>query len=419
MINQKLEMLCKGSTNQFYAFLKELVIDFDLLKWRSSSLIELCHKITKAFELEKKARVYVQFFLDEVWVYSNKYSQDLFGFLNYWEEHAHKLSVIIPEGINAVQVMTIHKSKGLEFPVVLFPFANWNATSERDAKSWVEINEPELEGLPSSLIPLNDKLNSGTKKLQAIYEEHKAKVLLDNLNMLYVALTRPKTRLYIFTSSEERGKNLNVFFDTFLKSKGLWEDGKTQYNFGKKVKETNNKQKENKKFPTSQPVEDLSKILHINRQAPKMWEVNHPEKGADKGRRVHEILSYIKTVNDVDDALKKALRLGLIANSEAGEMRSTLNIVLKNVDMKPYFAQGLRVKNEEEILLSNGRILRPDRLIFKENEVTIIDYKTGLENNTHKKQILEYKTEIENMGYKVKECLLVYINDESIKLKRV
>lgn len=419
MINQKLETLCKGSTNQFYVFLKELVIDFDLLKWRSSSLIELCHKITKAFDLEKKARIYVQFFLDEVWVYSNKYSQDLFGFLNYWEEHAHKLSVIIPEGINAVQVMTIHKSKGLEFPVVIFPFANWNATSERNAKSWVEINEPELKDLPNSLIPLNDKLNSCTKKLKAIYEEHKAKVLLDNLNILYVALTRPKTRLYIFTSFKERGKNLSVFFDTFLKSKGLWEDGKTQYNFGKKVNETNNKQKENKKFPTSKPIEDLSKILRISRQAPKMWEVNQPEKGADKGRRVHEILSYIKTVNDVDDAVKKALRQGLIANSEVGEMRSTLNIVLKNVDMKPYFAHGLKVKNEEEILLSNGRIIRPDRLIFKKNEVTIIDYKTGLENNAHKKQILEYKTEIENMGYRVKECLFVYINDESIKLKRV
>ena len=124
-------------------------------------------------------------------------------------------------------------------------------------------------------------------------------------------------------------------------------------------------------------------------------------------------------MNDVDEALKKALRLGLIANSETGEMRSTLNIVLKNVDVKPYFTRGLRVKNEEEILLSNGRILRPDRLIFKENEVTIIDYKTGQENNTHKKQILEYKTEIENMGYKVKECLLIYINEKSIKLKRV
>ena len=125
-----------------------------------------------------------------------------------------------------------------------------------------------------------------------------------------MALTRPKTRLYIFTSANERGKNLNSFFDTFLQSKGLWEDGKTQYSFGKKVNEFNKKQKENKKIPTSQPVEDLSKILHINRLAPKMWEVNHPEKGADKGRRVHEILSYIKTVNDHDDGLKKALRTG-------------------------------------------------------------------------------------------------------------
>lgn len=419
MINQKIEVLCRGCLNQFYAFLKELVTDFEPLKWRSSSLIELCRKITKAFKLETKARIYVQFFLDEVWVYSNKYSQDLFGFLNYWEEHAHKFSVIIPEGINAIQVMTIHKSKGLEFPVVLFPFANWNATSERDAKSWIEINEPELEGLPSSLIPLNDKLNSGTKQLQTIYEKHKAKVLLDNLNLLYVALTRPKIRLYIFTSSKKRGNNLNVFFDTFLKSKGFWEDGKTQYNFGEKVKETNNKQKENKKIPISQPLEDLSKILHINRQAPKMWEVNHPEKKADKGRRIHEILSYIKTVNDVDNALKKALRLGLIANSESEEMKLTLNTVIKNVNVRPYFIQGLRVKNEEEILLTNGRIIRPDRLIFKENKVTIIDYKTGLENSTHKKQILEYKTEIKSMGYKVKECLLIYINEKSVKLKRV
>ena len=94
-------------------------------------------------------------------------------------------------------------------------------------------------------------------------------------------------------------------------------------------------------------------------------------------------------------------------------------MVLKNVEIKPYFAHGLRVKNEKEIILSNGRILRPDRLIFKKNEVTIIDYKTGQENKTHEEQILEYKTEIEKMGYWVKECILIYINDESIKLKRV
>ena len=184
--------------------------------------------------------------------------------------------------------------------------------------------------------------------------------------------------------------------------------GKTLYNFGKKLKEINKKQKENKKIPTSQPLDDLSRILHINCQAPKMWEVNHPEKRLIKGVEPHEILSYIKTVNDVDNALKKALHLGLIANSETEEMRYTLNKILKNIDVKPYFIEGLKVKNEEEILLSNGRIIRPDRLVFREDEVTIIDYKTGQENSTHKEQILKYKTEIENMGYKVKLSFNLY-----------
>ena len=121
---QQLERLSKGSVVQFNAFLSSLVPDYEMLKWRSISLIEMCHKISKSFQLEKSARIYMQFFMDELWVYSNKYSQDLFGFLNYWEDKATKLSVAVPEGIDAVQVMTIHKSKGLEFPVVIFPFAN-------------------------------------------------------------------------------------------------------------------------------------------------------------------------------------------------------------------------------------------------------------------------------------------------------
>ena len=94
-----------------------------------------------------------------------------------------------------------------------------------------------------------------------------------------------------------------------------------------------------------------------------MWEVDAPEKGADKGKKVHEILSYIKTTDELDEALKKALRLGLIANNEKLEIRSLLEMVLQNIEMKPYFAEGLKVKNEEEILLKNGQIL----LLFKEH----------------------------------------------------
>ena len=412
---QQLERLSKGSVAQFNDFLSSIVSDYNMLKWRSISLIEMCHKISKSFQLEKTARVYMQFFMDELWVYCNKSSQDLFGFLNYWEERAHKLSVAVPSGIDAVQVMTIHKSKGLEFPVVIFPFANWNSTSEQDAKSWVEIDEPELENLPTSLIPLSDKLKTSTEQLKAVYSAHKSKVLLDNLNMLYVALTRPQTRLYIQTSL--KGGDLNLHFDSFLKEQGLWEEKKKVYTFGTPEEYNSKSGGENKYLPITEPIQDLSKILKITRQAPKMWEVDNPEKGADKGRKTHEILSFIYVSNDLENALQKALTDGLIVNNEYDEMKLILEQVLNHKQMKTYFKEGLKVKNEEDILLSDGTVIRPDRLVFHSDSVTIIDYKTGEPLQDHENQILRYATHIKNMGYTVNSCVLAYINESSIVLK--
>ena len=416
-IHMQLDQLCTSSVREFNGFLTSIVSDYDMLKWRSISLIELCHKITRSFKLEKTARIYMQFFMDELWTYSNRYAQDLFGFLNYWEETAHKLSVAIPEGIDAVQVMTIHKSKGLEFPVVIFPFANWNATSEQNAKSWIEVEEPELQNLPTSLIPISDKLKSSTEQLKALYTEHKSKVLLDNLNMLYVALTRPKTRLYILTSS--KGGNLNTYFDNFLKEQGVWQENKTTYTFGTPLKYAPKSRPENKNLTVSEPIEDLSKVLKISRQAPKMWEVDHPEKGADKGRKIHEILSYVKIEDDLESALEKGTREGLLLNSELQEMRLFLLKILRHPGLKKYFAAGLKIKNEEDILLENGKVIRPDRLVFLPDGITIIDYKTGSPLEVHEEQILAYRAHIINMGYKVKSCVLAYVNEVSIELNEI
>ena len=416
-VHIQLDQLCNASLSEFNAFLKSIISDYDMLKWRSISLVELSHKIARSFKLEETARIYMQFFMDEVWAYSTKYAQDLFGFLNYWEETAHKLSVAIPEGINAVQVMTIHKSKGLEFPAVIFPFANWNATSEQNAKSWVETDAPELHNLPTSLIPISDKLKSSTEKLQSLYVEHKSKVLLDNLNMLYVALTRPKTRLYIQTSS--KGGNLSTYFDHFLKEQGLWEPDKAVYTFGSPVVYHSKPRPKNTNLEVSTPIKDLSKVLKISRQAPRMWEVDHPEKGADKGRKIHEILSYIKVESDLNSALEKALREGLLSNNELKEVHYLLQQTLHHPKLKKYFSVGLKVKNEEDILLQNGKVIRPDRLVFMPDGITIIDYKTGTPLASHEEQILTYGSHIVSMGYPVISCVLVYINEERVKLNEV
>ncbi len=94
-------------------------------------------------------------------------------------------------------------------------------------------------------------------------------------------------------------------------------------------------------------------------------------------------------------------------------------MVIEDKEMSIYFTKGLKIKNEADILLKNNTVLRPDRLVFKENNVTIIDYKTGLENKKHIEQILEYKKEIEKMGYIVVASILAYMNSNYLKLKRV
>lgn len=418
-VNLKIDYLTKATVEQFDGFLKDICQDYDRQHWRSTSLIELCHKISKAFRLEDSARVYVQFFFDELWQYSNKYAQDLYGFLRYWEERAEKMSIAIPEGINAIQVMTIHKSKGLEFPVVLFPFANWNAKTERDAKSWVEIDEPELGNLTTSLIPLGKQLESAPTQLKDLYEVHKSKVLLDNINMLYVALTRPKTRLYIFTSPKKGNKNLSEFFDKFIEFQGLQEEDKKHYHFGEKIPGKSSQRSINKELPLVEPINNLNQVLKISRQAPKMWEVDAPEKGADWGRKLHEVLSYIKYREDIDAAIEKALRNGLITTADMARMREIIDALIRNERLTKYFETGLKIKNEEEILLQNGEVLRPDRLVFEEGQISIIDYKTGEPNQGHIDQVYIYKSHIEEMGYRVKECLLVYLKEDIIEVESV
>lgn len=417
-LHLKLQYLCKCTTKEFNKFLKNIIDDFDMQRWRSFSLVELCHTIIKTVNLEKRARVYMQFFLDELLIFSNKQSQDLHGFITYWEERAHKLSVAIPEGINAIQVMTIHKSKGLEFPVVIFPFANWNASSEPHPKAWVNTVYPELNNLSTSLIPINKNLERASESLQNIYKEHKSKVLLDNLNMLYVALTRPKERLYIFSSPKNKTKNLSRYFDIFLRSEDLWEDSKSSYEFGSKTKRQAKRKHNNKYISLAVPIKNLNKILKVSRQAPKFWDIENPEKGMALGKKVHQVLSYISTKDDIDTALKKALQTGYILQEDVKEIRHLLVTLINKSDAKKYFTHGLKVKNEEDILLQDGSVLRPDRLVFEKDHVSIIDYKTGMPKEKHHWQLQNYQAHIETMGYKIKEAVLIYINKDSVKLIR-
>jgi ATP-dependent exoDNAse (exonuclease V) beta subunit len=145
----------------------------------------------RSFILVKTSNAYIQFYLDVVLDYSLKQSASLSGFIEYFEKKKDTLNIVSPLTQDAIQIMTIHKSKGLEFPVVIFPYADLDIYKEIDPKEWYPLNAEYYNGFSHTLINYTKDFENFGEVGQKIYVNHQAELELDNVNLLYVALTRP------------------------------------------------------------------------------------------------------------------------------------------------------------------------------------------------------------------------------------
>ncbi|MGZ5242841.1 MAG: 3'-5' exonuclease, partial [Bacteroidia bacterium] len=157
-------------------------------------LYELVEELVRIFQLNREPDAYLQRFQDVVLEYALTKNQSIKGFLDWWQ--AGRYSVILPEDQDAVQIMTIHKSKGLEFPVVIMPFCNWDFSSSRNTNIlWVEPEEAPFNRF--SRLPINHSKNLAESTFANDFEREEALISIDNLNLLYVAFTRAQERLLI------------------------------------------------------------------------------------------------------------------------------------------------------------------------------------------------------------------------------
>lgn len=379
-------------------------------------IYEIAEKLVQLY-FGDQPNPYIQFFLDQVLNFSAKKGNNIFDFLEWWEQNKDKFSIIVPETHNAVRILTIHKSKGLEFPVVIYPFANEKADL-RNKLLWVELEHDNVNGLPTAIVNSSAALENTTHSSEYISEKNKAR--MDVYNLLYVALTRPVNRLYVLTEQLDQKYNspdsIASLFREFLKSTGQYEDSRDLYWFGepRPFEVHQESASETMEIDTFQS-HDWRERIAISRQSEQAWglEQERQEK-LDYGNLIHTALSRVKSSNELSNAIASMQEEGIINGDVPQELMEKLTSLLQQPDIAPLFAEGKKVRNEADILLKDGTWLRPDRVMINGSKIQLVEFKTGAELETHHEQIGKYESLLKEMGFTEVEKYLIYTTEERL-----
>lgn len=401
---------------EFQMWLTQFGLDFSFENSRKKSLYEATETIIANVIPMPKRNAYVQYFLDIVLERDIKNQAGISDFLDYWHKNGEKLSIPSPEGNDAVRIMTIHKSKGLEFPVVIFPFAEEDFGKGPSEKIWLNADE-ELIGLPKALVDKSSNVEGYGKEAKKIYNQKKQEDLLDIINVLYVALTRAEEQLHVISAMNIKRdgslpNNLSSFFIDFLQDKGF-DQTNAIYEFGQAKKISTDTKTEK----ITQVIPQLSSTLNpksikIAQRESIMWNTKQ-QNAIEYGNTIHEILSFVKTKDDIDVAITKAIENGLMIFTQKEEVTKTIHEIVNHYDLIDFYAQGNKVLNEQTIIQKEGNLVKPDRMVLNaNNEIYLLDYKTGSHLPKYKVQLDQYQNAIEAMGFKVVKKSLVYIGEE-------
>lgn len=380
------------------------------------SLMQQVEYLVQELGLEDGANIYLNAFLEEVYTFNDKENADARGFLSYWESHKDDRSVSTSTLEGSVNLMTIHKSKGLEFPYVIIPGLDDNLEDITKKKYWQEIPDTESE-IPFSMISQPGKMLMENDRSKENITNLKQDSVLENLNLLYVSCTRASKVLFLLS---EKPKNLkkpslvmNKLLLEFVESKAYEISEELVFHTGQWP--GSQSKAEDKMTTASFPVRLRSNIEQLENRM--VLDAKLDDQDLEKGKLLHELMAYVHTKDDLSNAIDRLEKKTQIPDSLKDELRSAMQGIINHKDLKDYFTENWTIRNEKDISYAN-EVIRPDRVCIKKDEAVIIDYKTGVQRKEHQQQIKKYASAVEDMGYQTSERFLIYLN-EGIAVKNV
>ena len=387
---------------------------FDGARFHGLNTYDALEYAIGCFGLSANSDAYLSFLLDEVLRVAQIEGNGIASFLSVWDKRKDKLSIVAPEGLDAIKIMTIHKAKGLEFPVVIFPFANSDIYDEKNPKLWSPLNPEDFYGFEYLLFSKKKEMLQYNASMKALFEDEQAKLELDAFNLLYVALTRSICALHIITeygqNSTSEIRNYADLFVKYLQAKGQWDPARRSYSLGVLPDPPSPGGKENGLEEHYVPFSHTAKPLLEHKMVPKKsgdWD-SDIGKALVWGNLFHDLMAQIQCPEDIPEALNNVSSISMLDESESKILEVRSKELVTHPELYIYFEKGLEVRNETEIITENGLILRPDRLVFRGGEVSILDYKTGKKSKKDREQLNSYAEALEKMGYQVGQQVLIY-----------
>ncbi len=378
-------------------------------------ILELVEVLVRTFELNslQSEFVYLQAFQDAVLEFTKNNRSDLRLFMEWWEDNGRKRSVQLTGALDAVEVITSHKSKGLQYPIVFIPFCNFDMNS-RSKPVWYESPYKEGENLP-----VDYKSELENTQFVESYQKEFAKWHLESLNVLYVAFTRAESALFIHcepppSKKDKMYSNASKLLWSFFEENELagWDGGANTFKKGD--------------VPIMHRVSEDA-MVHLKNYTSNKWSAklkvrktgkayydDEVEKSRNEGILLHQILSEIIHFEDTKRVLDKYELGMLITNDDRLRYENMINTLWKNDQVKSWFSGEGEVKTEVVVLPKDGEIKRMDRVIIDGDSATVIDFKSGVAKSLDNKQVQEYTALLNEMGYHTKGFLL-YLNNGEVK----
>ncbi len=448
--HEQIRTMCGArDTTSFLQYFEAFDMEFSAFKLRQLGVYELCEKLITTFQLfEGLAEApYIFRFMDAILAFGTRNSNHLADFLAYWETAKKKISITVPTNADALRITTIHKSKGLEYPVVIVPNCNWRyvPNGNRD-RIWVDLDaieeselsiESSIDEHETATRKLNSSVVSMVKDLSdtplaAEYEEESTRMLLENLNLLYVAFTRPVQRLYVLAklprgweknqSWEKCTGSVNRWLYDYLASGTApvaWEPGKLQYVLNDGAADCHHSHKTDGATPhtvTDVVSVDRTDRLRLRRLAERIFDVETFEKKKDKLQKRRYALSLIETPKDVDPVLRQLVGEGILEAREAASLKSDLHTLMAEETMSVLFAEGTMTRLKKEFLLPNGKILAADRLTrLPDGREVVVSVVAGAGSDDSRRQLRRLLRAYQSMDKPASRGALIGLADGSVE----